>query len=77
MQKRQFNLSLEINIEAESPFLAAQTLLEYLQDKDALWQFYVQDDLTREIVSVDFDTEAHDGIVVPVKWEDYKPVIKK
>jgi len=77
MSKKQYNLSLEINIEAESPFLAAQKLLEYLMEKDALWQFFVQDDKTRELYSVDFYTEAQDEIVVPVKMSEYKPVIKK
>lgn len=70
---KNFNLSLEITISAKTPLEAAKKLQEMIQDKAEGWQYYVQEDGSKEIFSVDLDEEDADA-VLPAN--DYYPIIK-
>ncbi len=68
---KSFKVSFEIDVSAETPLEAAKIVQNYLQDPDEDWQFYVQDEQTDEIFSVDL-YESDDDAVLPV---DYVPFI--
>jgi len=64
-----YNISWEIIIDAENPLEAANIAQEWMREDD--WQFYVQDDETKEIFSVDMNEEDS---VLPIK--EYTPIIE-
>ena len=71
-----FRVTWEIEIEANSPLEAAKTAREWQSDirgDSEANQYYVQNEKTLEIVSVDLDEEP-DDMVLPV--EKYEPLIK-
>ena len=68
----EYNVSIEFNIGANSPLEAAKRVEEMI--KDSKLQYYVQDDATKEITSVDLAEEDED-MVLPVS--EYTPVIVK
>ena len=63
----------EIEIDADTPLAAAKEAQKWLQDKQSDWQFYVQEDGTHELFSVDLQEEDEDA-VLPV--DEYEPMIK-
>jgi len=67
-----FKVVWEIELEAKNPLEAAKKAQKWLQSKGDDWQFYVQNDETKEISSVDLAEEDEDA-VLPV--DDYKPII--
>jgi len=72
-----FKVSFEIEVDADSPLEAAKIVNRMMDDHpydgDACgWQFYVQEDDTNKIYSVDLDEEDDDA-VLPV--DDYYPFI--
>jgi len=69
---KSFKVSFEIDVSAETPLEAAKIVQNYLQDPDEDWQFFIQDEQTDEIFSVDLD-ESDDDAVLPV--DNYVPFI--
>jgi hypothetical protein len=69
---KSFKVSFEIDVSAETPLEAAKIVQNYLQDPDEDWQFFVQDEQTDEIFSVDLG-ETDDDAVLPV--DNYVPFI--
>lgn len=72
---KQFNVSLEINAFVETPLEAAKWTQKVIRDRSVESQFYVQDDETKEIFSVDLEEEDKDA-VLPVKANEYSSVIE-
>ena len=70
---KMYNLSLEINIQANSPLDAAKELESMIKEEGVCFQYYVQEDGCDEILSVDLAEEDEDA-VLPAN--DYQPVIK-
>lgn len=68
----EFKVSWEINIEANNPLEAAANCQDWLEDPQNNWQFYVQNEETKEIFSVDFEEEVENSIL-PVT--NYTPFI--
>jgi len=72
---KDYNIALEINICAKSPIEAARLLEGWLRDRSPNnWHFYVQDDNTRDVYSVDLAEEDEDHIVIDV--DEYYPIIR-
>lgn len=72
----QWNVIWEINTENEdlvTPLDVAKYCTNIMRDANYDWQFYIQNDDTKEIFSVDLE-EADENAVLPVK--DYKPIIQ-
>lgn len=67
-----YKLSFEINDEANSPLEVAKQVQEMIQE-GGYYQWYVQDEETGEIFSVDLSEEDEDA-VLPVK--EYEQFIK-
>jgi len=65
---------IEIEVDAENNFEAAQTVRDWLRNPYTEWQFYVQNAESKEVTSIDF-TEADEDAELPV--EKYEPMIKK
>ena len=64
---KEYNITWENNyIEAKSPLDVAKKIRQDMIDDKCGWQFFVQDDKTKEIFSVDLDEEDEDA-VCPVK----------
>jgi len=74
LEYHNYSIALEINMSARSPVEAARKLQEWLRDTDINWHFYIQDDATTDIYSVDLD-EVDDKMVIEAN--DYTPVIRK
>jgi hypothetical protein len=74
LEDRCYNISLEINVCAKSPVEAAKKLQEWLRDTRINWQFYIQDDVTTDIYSVDLNEEDEDYIAI--KINEYNPGIR-
>jgi hypothetical protein len=68
---KNFNISLELSLSAENPLEAAKLAQEQIREDN--WIFYVQNDKTKEVWSVDLDEEDEDA-VLPVN--DYTPIIE-
>lgn len=74
-----FKVSHEIEVEADSPLEAAYKVNHMMDnrvfDSEAIggWQFYVQEENSTEVFSVDLD-EEDENAVLPVK--KYEPFIK-
>ena len=71
-----WNISWEINVDeedAKTPLDAAKYATFIMRDTSADWQFYIQNDETKQIFSVDLEDSDEDA-VLPVT--DYKPIIK-
>lgn len=68
----QYNVSLEINVEAENPLEAAKLVSEILEDNSKC-QFYVQEEGNTEIFSVDLQVDDKDAIE---SANYYLPIIK-
>lgn len=64
---------LEIDVESKNPLDAAKEIRSWLRGEEG-FQFYVQNEETGEIFSVDLDEEDEDA-VLPVK--EYVPLIEK
>jgi hypothetical protein len=67
-----FKVVFEIEVDASCPLVAAADVQRMLR-KDG-WQFYVQNEETKEVFSVDLQEEDEDA-VLPV--EKYEPLIKQ
>jgi hypothetical protein len=63
----------EIEVEAENSFEAARTVRDWLRNPNTEWQFYVQNEQTEEIMSVDLSEEDEDAVLPAI---DYTPLIK-
>jgi hypothetical protein len=70
-----FKISLEIELDANSPLEAAKLFESWVQERGTNWQYYVQNDETNEIFSVDLQEEDEDA-VLPVLPENYTPIIQ-
>lgn len=69
-----FKVCWEIQLDAENPLEAAKLANKWLQENDnSAVQYYVQQDETKEIFSVDLDEDDEDA-VLPIK--DYTPIIE-
>lgn len=66
-----FNISIEIDLEANSPLEAAKELKKWF---DGGWEFqaYVQNDETKELFSVDLQEDDED---TTLPCETYEPII--
>ena len=70
---KNYKVSVEINLCGDNPLEVAKQLTEMIRDHESDWQFYVQDEETNEIFSVDLQEEDEDA-VLPVTV--YEPFIK-
>jgi hypothetical protein len=61
MKTTTFKISWEIDMEANTPLEAAKIAQKWLRKDD--WQFYVQNDETKEIFSVDLCEEDEDAVI--------------
>ena len=68
----EYKLSLEMELEADSPLEAAKKLQAWIRKADTNWQFYVQDEHNK-IHSVDLEEEDEDA-VLPA--DEYSPIIR-
>jgi hypothetical protein len=67
-----FRVILNIDIEAENPLEAAKELERWSKEFDTHLSYYVQNEDTKEISSVDLDAEDEDAILgannnIPIK----------
>lgn len=69
---KNYKLSLEINLDGENPLDVAKKLAEMLMDNANEYQYYVQDEETNNVYSVDL-SEDEECSVLPVY--DYQPFI--
>ena len=69
-----YKISCEVELEANSPLEAAQIFEEWLKTEGDHYQYYVQDDSTKDIFSVDLD--ADESIAV-LPADNYSPTIEK
>ena len=67
-----FNVTFEIDVEAENSLEASKTVRDWLRNPHTEWQFYVQNIRTKEVHSVDLSEEDEDA-VLPA---NYEPQIK-
>jgi hypothetical protein len=68
-----YKIAWEIQVNANSPLEAAKDAVTIMRDADNIaQQFYVQDEDTNEVVSVDLD-EPDEDAVLPVA--NYTPLI--
>jgi len=68
-----YKVVFEIHVEAENSFEAAKTVQDWLQDDYDNWQYYVQNEETNQIDSVDL--AEHNSVAV-VENVLYSPLIK-
>lgn len=66
---KSFKISLEINMDGNTPLEAAKTLQEWLRTDD--WQYYVQDEETNEIFSVDLQEEDKNAVLPVANYEPF------
>ena len=66
-------VTFEIEVDASSPIQAAKEVQDWLQNPNDNWQFYVQNDETKRIVSVDLD---EDETCMVNEAIDYTPIIE-
>ena len=69
-----FKVVFEITVEAKNPLKAAKEIQSWLDAGDHKWQFYVQKEGQKEVVSVDLD-EDDSVAVIPVAV--YHPMIQQ
>ena len=70
-----YKIVLEIELDAENPREAANTLVEWIKDGGD-FIYMVQNDETKELFSVDMDLDADDdSAVLPTALSDYQPLI--
>ena len=65
----------EIEINAETNIEAAKIVQDWLRNPNDNWQFYVQDEDTKKIVSVDLD-EDESCMEHNVNTNEYSPMIE-
>jgi hypothetical protein len=66
-----FKIVWEIELEAANPLEAAKEAQRWIAGND--WQYYVQNDETKEIFSVDLGEEDQDAVL---PTENYEPLIE-
>ena len=69
-----FKVSFEINLEAKDPISAAKTVQEWMQNtaEDGInWQYYVQNEKTRDIFSVDLGEDVDDIMYVVDNYQSF------
>jgi hypothetical protein len=68
-----YRVVYEIEVEAENSFEAARTVRDWLRNPNTEWQFIVQDEDTKKVVSIDMSESREDAVLPVVKYE---PLIK-
>jgi len=68
-----FKVVFEIEVDAETSLEAAKTVQDWLQDPSDNWQFYVMNEETKQVDSVDLD--EHDSVAVIEKVQ-YLPLLR-
>jgi hypothetical protein len=68
-----FKVVWEIELEASNPLEAAKTAQKWMDEADNDWQFYVQNDETKEVSSVDLQQDDENAVQ---SVEKYEPLIK-
>lgn len=71
--EKEYRVMFEINISANSPLVAVEKVEEMIKEETNGWQWYVQDEETKQIYSV--DTTDEDFPVMEVG--EYVPLIQK
>jgi hypothetical protein len=71
-----FKIVWDIELEAENPLEAAKKAQEWLKENDTNWSFYVQNDRSDEIFSVDLADDDENAVLLVTKGE-YKPMIQE
>lgn len=67
-----YNISLEITLDAINPLEAAKQLQNWIKENETNWQFYVQEDGSKYIYSVDLEEPDEDAVVIA---NGYTPII--
>lgn len=68
-----YNVSLEINIEANSSLEAAKIVDGMVKDPLCNWQYYVQESEKSPVYSIDLQEEDEDAVI---EIKDYKSIIE-
>jgi hypothetical protein len=69
-----FKVVFEITVEAKNPLEAAKEIQSWLDAGDHKWQFYVQKEGRKEVVSVDLD---EDDSAAVLSVTEYSPMIQQ
>ena len=75
---KQWNVVWEINTEDEklvTPLDVAKYCTGIMRDPTYDWQFYIQDDETKELFSVDLEEEDKDAVLL-IDTKEYKSIIE-
>lgn len=67
-----YNISLEITLDSISPLEAAKQFQNWIKENETNWQFYVQEDGSKEIYSVDLEEPDEDSVLIA---NGYTPII--
>ena len=67
-----YNISCEITLDAETPLDAAKLFEKWLKESNL--QYYVQEEKTKKLFSVDLD---NDDDVIEIDLKDYYSLIEK
>jgi len=68
-----YKIVLEIEAEAENPLEAAKEIQSWLDAANNKWVFYVQEEDSSKVFSVDLDEDDDDAVL---EVDDYIPMIK-
>lgn len=66
-----FKISLEIELNANNPLDAAKTLLSWIKDDEEGLLYYVQNDETKEIFSVDLSEDDEDAVLSVSEYDKF------
>ena len=67
-----YNISLEITLNATTPIEAAKQLQNWIKENETNWQFYVQEDGSKDIYSVDLEEPDEEAVLIA---NGYTPII--
>jgi len=68
-----FKISWEIELDAETPLAAAKEAQKWMRSKGTDWLFYVQEEHSTDIFSVDLAEEDENAVL---HTSEYVPLIK-
>ena len=64
------NVVFEIGVTADTPLEAAKIVQKMIQNQNCNWQYYIQNEDTQEIFSVDLDEDDENATIL---IDEYKP----
>ena len=67
-----YNISIEITLDAINPLEAAKQLQNWIKENETNWQFYVQEDGSKDIYSIDLEEPDEAAVLIA---NGYIPII--